>query len=158
MNLHLTGFNVLFFKCAFLAKLISFHACECGIQSTFTHCHRRYVTRVLFSSSFNRSYDYNIHLYNQAICIKTPCVLLLCCPLFFHCLRMNKSFPLIFAQSNTHTQGIAVIDSKSRAHLHVTSKMFHGAQKHNVVPLLYWLQSAQVCMDLPMDPSCPGTV
>ena len=33
-NLHMSGFNVLFFKCAFLAKLIFLHAW--GIQSNFT--------------------------------------------------------------------------------------------------------------------------
>ena len=115
-NLHMCGVNVLFFKCAFLTKLIFFHAC--GIQSNFTLRHQRYV-----SSSFNRSYDYNIHLYNHAIRIKTLCVLLSCCLLFSHCLPVNKNFLLIFAPNcNTHTQGISVvIDSKIRAHLHVTS-------------------------------------
>ena len=90
-----------------------------------------FVTRDMFSSSFNRGCDYNIHSYNQAIRIKTLCVLLSCCLLFFDCLPINKNFPLIFAQNNTYTQGIAAIDSKSRVHLHVTSKRFMGANRRN---------------------------
>ena len=39
---------------------------------------------------------------------------------------MDKNFPLVFAQNSTHTQGIVVIDSKSRAHLHVTLMRLMG--------------------------------
>ena len=87
-----------------------------------------FVTRDMLSSSFNRSYDYNIHLYNHTIRIKTLCVLLLCCLLSFHCLPMNKTFPLIFAQNNTHTQGIVVTDRKQSSF--ACYDTFHGVQKH----------------------------
>ena len=59
-NLHMIGCNVLFFKCTFLSKLIFFMPVAFKVLSPF-------VTRDMFSSYFNRSYDYNIHLYNHAI-------------------------------------------------------------------------------------------